>query len=280
MRIATYFTAIKSCPKLSSLAMDSQWWMPPNAALHGIAVDRMMRFNLIALCVCFVVAHLLLLTAILRRKNASETASRLPRFWLMEAVPLTLLCALYAWMAITAQKLWAENRFEGASPEAMQVEVVGVQFEWYFRYPGEDATFGITRPEMVNPAAGNPLGLDVRDPNAADDIVASELVLPAGREVDITLRAQDVIHGFFVPAMRLKQNAVPGLALHVHFTPEVVGEYPILCSQVCGLGHAKMQAILRVVPQEKYAAWINMRGARIRTAHRVAEVNNATGGAR
>lgn len=273
MCIATYFMAIQRCPKLSLPAIDSHLWMPPNAALHGIAVDRLMRTNLIILSVCFVLAHLLLLVAILRRKRSGTV---LPRFWLMEAVPLTLLCALYVWMAVTAQRLWAENRFEGASPTAMQVEVVGVQFQWNFRYPGEDAAFGITRPERVNAAAGNPLGLDDRDPHAADDIVASELVLPAGREVDLTLRAQDVIHGFFVPAMRLKQNAVPGLTLHVHFTPEGVGEYPILCSQVCGLGHGRMQATMRVVPPEKYAAWIEMREARLRAAH---PVNDATGGA-
>ena len=134
-------------------------------------------------------------------------------------------------MAITAQQLWAANRFEGSSPTAMQVEVVGVQFQWYFHYPGEDATFGSTKPQLVNAGAGNPLGLDPEDVQGNDDIVSSELVLPAGREVDLRLRAHDVIHGFFIPGMRLKQNAVPGLTLHVHFTPTTPGEYPILCTR-------------------------------------------------
>jgi cytochrome c oxidase subunit 2 len=86
--------------------------------------------------------------------------------------------------------------------------------------------------------------------------VASELVLPVNREVDLQLRSLDVIHGFFVPAMRLKQNAVPGSALHVHFTPVREGVYPILCSQVCGSGHTRMQARMRVVSQAAYDAWI------------------------
>ena len=81
-------------------------------------------------------------------------------------------------------------------------------------------------------------------------------MLPAGREVDLRLRAHDVIHGFFIPGMRLKQNAVPGLVLHVHFTPVTAGDYPVLCTQVCGSGHARMQALLRVVPPEQYEAWI------------------------
>jgi cytochrome c oxidase subunit 2 len=248
----------------------SRFWMPENASLHGTSVDLLMRVNLIALGICFLVSHLLIGIAIFRRSRKPHVATT---FW-MESVPMVLLCLLYAWMAISAQRLWAMNRFEGASPEAMQVEVVGEQFQWYFRYPGEDARFGATRPELAEAAAGNPLGLDRRDPSSVDDIVSSEMVLSVGREVDLTLRAVDVIHGFFVPAMRLKQNTVPGMVLHVHFTPEKVGEYPILCSQVCGLGHAKMQAKLRVVSAAEYADWLAVREAKMRA------VNSALGGSR
>lgn len=228
--------------------------MPPNAALHGIAVDALMRWNLLALLVCFVLAHLWLVAAMLRRKPSTKEFSA-PLRWLL----LSALCAMYVWMAVTAQRLWAVNRFEGASLEAMQVEVVGQQFQWYFRYPGKDAVFGATEPSLVNAAAGNPLGLDTRDARGADDLVSSILVLPVGREIDLRLRSLDVIHGLFIPAMRLKQNAVPGLVLHVHFTPTATGTYPILCSQVCGLGHARMQAQLRVVSLKKYEDWLRER---------------------
>ncbi len=262
-------TAAEVFPRFPVVAA-SRLWMPENASLHGASVDWLMRVNLIALGICFIVAHLLIGIAIFRRSRKAHIAST---FW-MEGVPMVLLCLLYAWMAISAQRLWALNRFEGASPGAMQVEVVGEQFEWYFRYPGEDAKFGTVRPELAEAAAGNPLGLDRRDPASADDIVSSEMVLPVGREVDLTLRAVDVIHGFFVPAMRLKQNAVPGMVLHVHFTPEKVGEYPILCSQVCGLGHAKMQARLRIMPAGDFVAWLAAREAKVRA------VNSAMAGAR
>ena len=169
-------------------------------------------------------------------------------------------CVMYAWMALTAQRLWAATRFSGSfsgpSLTAMQVEVVGEQFQWYFRYPGKDAVFGVVRPQLVNAAAGNPLGIEARDPHGADDVVSSILVLPAGREVDVQLRSLDVIHGFFIPGMRLKQNTVPGLVLHVHFTPTVPGTYPILCSQVCGMGHQRMQARLLVVSPADFQAWM------------------------
>jgi cytochrome c oxidase subunit 2 len=239
--------------------------MPANGALHGLTLDRLMKINLISIAVLFLVAHLLLgITFLKRRREAS-----LPRFSRAELFPLIALCGLYIWTAITAQRLWAVDRFEGPSPTAMQVEVVGVQFQWYFRYPGVDATFGTTQPQLVNAGAGNPLGIDPKDSQGSDDIVSSELVLPAGREVDLRIRAHDVIHGFFIPGMRLKQNAVPGLTLHVHFTPTAPGEYPILCSQVCGLGHGHMEAKLRVVPEAEFNAWLS-KGEQKRLAEQTA----------
>ena len=228
--------------------------MPANGALHGAVLDRLMKINLIAIALLFVLAHILLALAFVKRRESTP-----PRILSVEILPLIALCTLYLWMAITAQQLWAANRFEGPSPTAMQVEVVGVQFQWYFRYPGEDATFGTTQPQLVNAGAGNPLGLDPQDQQGNDDIVSSELVLPANREVDLRLRAHDVIHGLFIPGMRLKQNAVPGLTLHVHFTPTTPGEYPIHCTQVCGLGHGHMAARLRVVSEAEFQLWLSQR---------------------
>ncbi len=255
--------------------MSGSLWLPPNGSLHGIVLDRLMIWNLGALTALLVVAHLILLYALLgrRKKRAAESdlltepatassavisaasTSLLPALWSAETVPVLLCCLLFAAMAITSERLWASLRSEGASPAAMQVEVVGVQFQWYFRYPGKDARFGLTRPRLVNAAGGNPLGIDPVDKAGRDDVVSSVLLLPVGREVDLRLRAHDVIHGFFIPGMRLKQNAVPGLELHVHFTPVTSGTYPILCTQVCGSGHARMQAVLRVVSAEEFAAW-------------------------
>jgi cytochrome c oxidase subunit II len=229
-------------------------WMPANGALHGAVADRLMFWNLVALCICALGAHLWLAFAMLRRRPAANGFSAAIRWALIAG-----FCVMYAWMALTAQRLWAANRFSGPSLTAMHLEVVGEQFQWYFRYPGADALFGTTRPELVNAPAGNPLGLDPHDPHGADDVVSNVLVLPAGREVDLQLRSLDVIHGFFIPGMRLKENAVPGLVLHVHFTPIVTGTYPILCSQVCGLGHQRMQARLLVVLPADFNAWMNGR---------------------
>ncbi|MFT4112046.1 cytochrome C oxidase subunit II [Silvibacterium sp.] len=245
-------------PASNALLLTLALWklyMPPNAVLHGAEFDRLMRWNLIVLLVCFAASHVWLIAAMVRRKRAVQAGAGSPAS-LLRWILLPLLIALYVAMAVSAQHMWASNRYQGASLEAMQVEVVGEQFQWYFRYPGTDAKFGITRPELVNAAAGNPLGIDPADEAGRDDLVSSVLMVPVGREVDLRIRSLDIIHGFFVPAMRLKQNAVPGMLLHVHFTPTAVGTYPILCSQVCGIGHARMQALLRVVPQADYDRWL------------------------
>jgi cytochrome c oxidase subunit 2 len=235
------------------------WWMPPNAAAHGVAVDRLMRWDVGVMALCFLLAQIVLVWLFLRpRRKSSPPSTRRA-----ELAPLTLLVALYIVMAVTAEHLWARERFEGAAPAALRVEVVGQQFQWYFHYPGSDAAYGTSQPQLVNAALANPIGLDPADEHGKDDIVSSELVLPVNREVDLQLRSLDVIHGFFVPQMRLKQNAVPGDTLHIHFTPVREGTYPVLCSQVCGSGHARMQAHMRVVSQPAYNAWLASRAKRV-----------------
>jgi cytochrome c oxidase subunit 2 len=226
-------------------------FLPVNASVHGHALDHHLLLNLWITLALLALAHvILLLGLILRRHSEAISLKRI------EYLPLTALAILFAFLTIKAERLWAATRYTGASLTALQIEVTGVQFAWYMRYPGPDATFGITRPPLVAPGEGNPLGLDPTDPHSADDIISSELVLPANREIDLRLNAQDVIHGFSVPELRLKQNAVPGQTIHIHFTPTTPGTYAILCTQLCGLGHYRMNATLRILSPDQFAAWL------------------------
>ncbi len=233
--------------------------LPLDGSLHGTALDSHLLLNLWIGLALLGLAHVLLLAGLIRRAASPSDEVRRStrqRLWRIELLPLLALTGLFGFLAVRAERLWGASRYTGADLAAMQVEVTGVQFAWYFRYPGHDAMFGVVQPALVAPEEGNPLGLDRTDPHAADDFVSSELVLPAGSEVDLRIRAQDVIHGFFVPGMRLKQNAVPGETVHVHFTPTSPGTYPILCTQVCGLGHYRMAASLRVLPAPEFKAWL------------------------
>ena len=226
------------------------WRLPFDASAHGPAIDRHLLLNLWIVLGLAALAHVILLIGLIGRRHPETTS------WHVEYIPLAALAILFAFLTIRAERLWASARYTGADPAALQVQVVGQQFVWYFRYPGNDYTFGTTKPQLVDAPAGNPLGIDSADPHGADDIVTSELVLPANRQIDLRINSLDVIHGFSIPEMRLKQNAVPGMTIHVHFTPKIPGTYAILCTQVCGLGHYRMNANLRVLPPEEFTAWL------------------------
>jgi cytochrome c oxidase subunit 2 len=229
------------------------WHIPADAALHGHALDSHLLLNLWIALGLFALANILLVVGVISHRRVHRPLHKLT----LEYLPLAAFTAVFVFLGTRANSLWATQRYTGAAPDALQVEVTGLQFAWYFRYPGADATFGRTRNELVSAAEGNPVGLDPADSHGNDDIVRPQLVLAAGREVDLTLRAVDVIHGFAIPEMRLKQNAVPGQTQHIHFTPIRPGDYAILCTQVCGLGHYRMQATLRVLPTAQFDLWLH-----------------------
>ena len=240
--------------------MKSLWPLPPDISVTGQALDQHLALNLCIAIALLTLAHLILFAGLLlshRREPRNQA--------LVEFAPLAALTFLFAFLAIRSERLWAATRYTGPDLSALQVEATGMQFAWYFRYPGPDANFGRTRPELIAPAEGNPLGIDPSDPRGADDFISSQLVLPANRQVDLHLHAQDVIHGFSVPALRIKQNAVPGPGsgsdIHIHFTPTTPGTYAILCTQLCGLGHYRMTANLVVLTPTEYSQWSAKAGA-------------------
>jgi cytochrome c oxidase subunit 2 len=225
--------------------------MPRSGSLHAPAIDALLHISLLALTVACIVAQVLLLTGLFLPRE------RRPRFspaWRWTAI--VIFAASMVWMTVVAENLWSTIRLTRAAANAVQVEVTGVQFQWYFRYPGRDGIYGATRPELVDAAGGNPLGLDPTDPHRRDDVVSSVLLLPAGQQANIRLRAQDVVHGFFIPGMRVMQNATPGIPSQIHLTPTRIGDYAILCSQLCGIGHYRMHAVLRVVSAQDFLTWM------------------------
>jgi cytochrome c oxidase subunit 2 len=142
-------------------------------------------------------------------------------------------------------------------PREIEIEVTGAQFQWYFRYPGADGVFGKTDAQKFAKAAeGNPLGIDPADPAGRDDILSTAMVVPVGHTVQLHLRAQDVVHSLFIPAMRFKQDTVPGMDIHAHFTPTQIGAYEIACAELCGIGHYRMRAMVRVVSDEAFEKWM------------------------
>lgn len=141
-------------------------------------------------------------------------------------------------------------------PDAIEVRIVAQQFAWNIHYPGKDGKFGKTDPKLVDEQS-NPLGIDVNDPNAKDDITTiNQFNIPVGRPVIIHLSSKDVIHSLSLPVMRVKQDAIPGMSIKTWFTPVKIGKWEIVCAQLCGNSHYRMKGFINVLSNEEYEQWI------------------------
>jgi cytochrome c oxidase subunit II len=251
--VSTYFFIAKT------------WWLPTGASAAAAAIDQHFVLTFILMGIIFVAAQVSLGYFAWRyRDRKSAPAARYTHGNnTLEIVWTVLTAVLFIGLNLASGSIWASERFRPAKPGALQVEVTGMQFAWYFRYAGPDGKFGATKPELIDPSAGaaSAVGLDPSDPASKDDVVTGIMYAPVNREVELILRAQDVIHSFFIPAMRFKQDAVPGLAIHMHFTPIATGDYEIACAELCGLGHYKMHGMLKVVSQEEFDKWLAAREA-------------------
>ena len=155
-----------------------------------------------------------------------------------------------------ALPIWFERTSaRPADSNAVVVRVVAEQFVWNVHYPGTDGRFGETSISLVS--ATNPLGLDRASAFGQDDIVSlGQLHLPVNRPVLIHLSSKDVIHSFGVPAMRVKQDAIPGVIAPVWFTPIATGQFDIVCSQLCGLAHYRMRGVLTVEIEAEFQKFL------------------------
>jgi len=251
--LSTYFFVAKT------------WWLPHGAAKAAAFIDGQFTLTFILMGIVFVAAQGALGYLVWKYR---EGASNGPVEYShgntkLEVLWTTLTAILFIGLNLMGSHVWASERFAPAGPDSVPVEVTGMQFAWYFRYPGADAKYGRTDPKLMDPSAGSEaaIGLDTTDPSAKDDVVTGTMYLPVNREVDLTLRAVDVIHSFFVPSFRFKQDAVPGLGIHMHFTPTEIGDYEIACAELCGLGHYKMHGMVHVVSQEDFDKWLAAREA-------------------
>jgi len=152
---------------------------------------------------------------------------------------------------------WAKNVV--AIPQGndiLEVRINAEQFAWNIHYPGIDGMFGKTDWKYFDKQS-NPLGLDPNDPYGKDDITTiNQLHLPINKTVLIYLTSRDVIHSFFLPEMRIKQDVIPGMVIPTWFTPIKTGQWEIACAQLCGLGHYRMRGFLTIHSEEAYEAWI------------------------
>ncbi len=233
--------------------------LPELASANGQAVDNLMVY-LHWLMLALLVGWSLYFAYVLWRFNAARnrradyegSKSKIPSYVEYAIVGIEALL-----LVGVALPIWAKNVDNFPKPdEATVIQVMAQQFAWNARYPGEDGHFG--RQEMKLIAENNVFGVDPADAAGKDDIqVFNEMHVPVNKPVLIYLSSKDVIHSFKLVAMRITQDAIPGLRIPFTFTPTKVGRFQIECAQLCGNGHAAMAGGFIVVDTpEAFASWL------------------------
>jgi cytochrome c oxidase subunit II len=233
-------------------------YLPPVASRHGEGIDVMLVYLLVTTGILIVIGHLILGYFILRFSRAAAVSpehpgARAQRFW---SVAPALVMTFVAEGGVLVLGIPVFDQITQAPPaDSLVIEVTGEQFTWNVRYPGPDGKFGKTDPNLID--VDNPLGLDPEDPASADDIHELALMyVPVNKPVHIRLRSKDVLHSFFLPYHRVKQDAVPGMTIDLWFVPTREGEFDIVCAELCGFGHYQMRGFLHVVSDEQFQQWL------------------------
>lgn len=234
---------------------------PPAITAVGKAIDQQYDLTLGVVATVFILSQLGLAFVIFRFRDHGQKAHFTRGNNTMEVIWTTATVILFVGLGLMGRKAWAEVRFTEAAPNAIQVEVTENQFVFNFRYPGPDGKFGKLDPKQISASTGNPLGIDQNDPAGKDDIVVPTLTVPVNHEVQLMIRSQDVIHNFYVRELRLQQDATPGMVIPLHFTADAIGQYEIVCTQLCGLGHSRMHSYLNVVSAADYEAFLKQQEA-------------------
>jgi len=232
------------------------WWFPEGISTIAPQIDAQFNITMWISGVIFVLAQVALGVLIFKFRDRGGKSSYTHGNNMLEIVWTIATAIIFVGLAVMGRSAWANLHFLGPAPGAVQIEVTGAQFEWQFRYPGPDGKFGSLDPKRINEAAGNPLGLNLEEPEAKDDIVMPQIAVPVNRPVELILRSKDVIHNFAVPNLRVKQDAVPGLAIRFHFTAQKTGQYEVACMELCGLGHYKMRTDFFVMSEEDFQKWL------------------------
>src|SRR3972149_974347 len=210
------------------------WALPENVSTYGGDIDFLFRVIDWITTITFILVAVALVTFLVkyrhregRRATYTHGNTTLEVIWTI--VPAVILVVLF----LMSQGTWAKIKIQ-APPSDVVVEVMGKQFNWEVTYPGPDGKFG-----------------------TADDYkIDNEVHVPVNKNVRVILKSREVIHSFFLPQLRLKQDTVPGREIGAWFNPTKPGKYEIPCAELCGFGHSGMRGWLFVHTPEEYGEWM------------------------
>lgn len=214
---------------------------PENISTYGQEIDDLFYFIFVFVAIAFVISIFVLLYPLFKNRaskvqKAEYITGESKKHWNWVVAALVLLAVSDFTILLAEHHAW--ESIEREPPKAdVSVVVTGRQWNWIFTYPGPDGKL-----------------------NTSDDVVVdalnSELHVPVNKNIEVELKATDVLHSFFVPNARLKQDVIPGRTGKKWFNITKVGKYDIACAEICGIMHAKMRNFLVVETQEQYDQYI------------------------
>ncbi|GAC1524242.1 MAG: hypothetical protein NVS3B11_24920 [Collimonas sp.] len=232
----------------------SPWWATPLAS-NWRQMDETLTITLVITAIFFVVINLFIVYTLLRfrhregRRAAYQPDNKKLEHWLIIATSIAI-------MGLLAPGLFVYAAYVTVPANARDIEVLGQQWQWRFRYPGASGKLGRSSVDLIS--AANPFGLDPADPAGQDNVLinSNELHLQINQPVRMLLRSLDTLHDFYVPPFRARMNMVPGMVTSFWFTPDKIGRYEVLCAQLCGVGHAGMRGYVVVEDAASFQKWL------------------------
>lgn len=249
--VLTFVCAIANIWPMSggTLSFPADHWLPKDVSENGGVIDNLFHFIMYLTGVIFIgtsIALFLFMWKFDAEKN-SEPIKYTHGSHTLEIVWSILPAATLLFIAIYQMNAWAGAKMQRPTetigdrevPKLPLAEVTGRQFEWRIRYAGADGLIG-----------------------TPDDLyTVNDLHVPVNEEIVVALKSQDVLHSFFLPNLRIKQDAVPGMKQLVWFQANEVGSYDVVCAELCGWGHYKMRGRLTVESREKFDRWFEQKYA-------------------
>lgn len=246
----------------------SPWWFTPIAS-NWTTMDQTVNLTFWVTGVVFVAINLFMAYAVIRYRHRKGLKSHYQpedkklEWWLTIVTTIGIAAMLAPGLLV-----WA--KFVTVPPGTSEVEVVGQQWNFSYRFPGTDGVLGTTDIRLASPE--NPFAIDPKDPKGQDDVLVSspELHLPLGKPVKVLLRAKDVLHQFAVPPFRVKMDMVPGMVTYFWLTPTRTGAFDALCEQLCGTAHFTMRGRVVVDEEKDFQSWLGLQPTYAQTRAAVA----------
>ena len=247
-------------------ALDMLAWFPENISTFGQELDNLfVIIYWISVVIFFLTFGLMGYFMVKYRARPGRRGYNYHGNNVVELTWTVLPTILFAAIGLYSDDVWERTKYSEKMPQPdVEILVLGKQFGWYFLYPGADGVFGrnayTDRSARSLMSATNPFGIDVEDEASKDDFVMeNQFRVPVNANVMVRGSSIDVLHSFFLPHARVKQDVVPGTWMNIWFNLFKTGTYELACAELCGSGHYAMRAEYKVLSKAEYDAWLDQK---------------------